>query len=64
MPDISMCTDKSCPMRIGCYRFRATVSKHERQSYFAQSPRRGQKCQHYLAVREGQVLRPLEECDK
>ena len=32
MPDITMCTNTTCPIRNTCYRFTATVTQ-ERQSW-------------------------------
>lgn len=32
MADITMCSNKNCPLHSTCYRFNATASKH-RQSY-------------------------------
>lgn len=32
MADITMCNNKTCPLRSSCYRFKAAASKHG-QSY-------------------------------
>lgn len=34
MPDISMCRNRRCKLRIKCYRYRAIPDKH-RQAYMA-----------------------------
>lgn len=50
MADITMCTDKQCPLNMTCYRYNATPSNY--QSYFSVSPRdtavsNTVKCDHY-----------------
>ena len=47
MPDISMCRDKHCPIREGCYRYTAIPSEY-RQSYadFAYN-KELKKCEYY-----------------
>ena len=37
MPDITMCKGEGCPIKIGCYRYRADPSEF-RQSYFVEPP--------------------------
>lgn len=49
MPDITMCTDESCPKRNTCYRFRAIPDKYM-QSYFLDSPRDGDKCEYFMSI--------------
>jgi len=51
MPDITMCKGTDCPAKDTCYRAQATPS--ERQSYFADSPRYNNNCDHYVGVNEG-----------
>ncbi|MBC8552238.1 MAG: hypothetical protein H8D23_21620 [Candidatus Brocadiales bacterium] len=46
MPDITKCTDDSCPMRWKCYRFMVAPSEY-RQSYFEKSPRDGSECEYF-----------------
>jgi len=47
MPDISMCSSNTCPLKDSCYRFTATPSPF-RQSYadFKYDEQTG-KCDHY-----------------
>jgi hypothetical protein len=49
MPDITMCNDKECPMAAKCYRnqFNGTKLSEFRQSWFAESPRKGDECDHF-----------------
>lgn len=39
MADITMCTDKECPMKLSCYRHTAPWNQW-RQSIFSESPRK------------------------
>jgi len=49
MPDIAMCNDDSCPMKKTCYRFVA-VPNEFRQSYFTESPRKGDDCEYFERI--------------
>jgi len=57
MPDITMCNDESCPMRMECYRYRAIPSKML-QSYFIDSPREGETCDYFISIEECRTVRP------
>ena len=48
MADITMCKVKDCPLKEGCYRFKAEPSKY-RQSYFIGIPfdKKNKKCDMY-----------------
>ena len=50
MPDISMCEDHDCPKRLSCYRYCATPSPYY-QSYFAKSPRKKNKCDYHMPLK-------------
>lgn len=63
MPDITMCDDKTCPMRGKCYRYLAIQSTH-RQSYFMESPRDNEKCDYFLAVQQRQRINEQKLCDE
>ena len=45
MPDITKCNDKECPLKDKCYRWWSEDSYM--QSYFVESPRKGDECEHY-----------------
>lgn len=45
MPDITMCEGKECPIKNQCYRYTANPSDY--QSYFAESPWDGEKCEMF-----------------
>jgi len=45
MPDITKCNDKECPLKDKCYRYWSKADEY--QSYFVESPRDGDKCEHY-----------------
>ena len=45
MPDISMCTNIGCELKLDCYRFTATPNPH-RQSYCGFKPVNG-GCEHF-----------------
>lgn len=49
MPDISMCSNKECPLREGCYRFLATPSEYW-QSYCRFEPNKSGECTMYWPV--------------
>lgn len=46
MPDITKCNDKDCPLKDTCYRYWSESDEYM-QSYFTESPRNGDKCEHY-----------------
>jgi hypothetical protein len=46
MADITMCKDRDCPLRMKCHRYNAIPG--ERQSYFVESPRKGDKCDYRI----------------
>ena len=46
MPDISMCTNNTCPKKMTCYRFRATPNEF-RQSYAGFKPDEDGECEYY-----------------
>jgi len=48
MPDISMCSQKSCKKREHCYRYRAIPSPYW-QSYMGPDP---ENCEHFWDMRE------------
>jgi len=45
MADITKCGDDACPKRHTCWRWMAPAG--EWQSYFAESPRKGDECDYY-----------------
>lgn len=47
MADITMCEDHVCKKNKTCYRYNATPDLY--QSYFRESPRKGNKCEMYWA---------------
>ncbi|GAA6203687.1 hypothetical protein [Thalassotalea sp. SU-HH00458] len=53
MPDIAMCRGESCPIRIGCYRYRAVPNLY-RQSYFGRTPYDHQEkdCDRFLNIND------------
>lgn len=57
MADITMCNNKTCPLRSTCYRFKATASKH-RQSY-ATFTYRGAGCIEYWPMGTNTSIREL-----
>jgi hypothetical protein len=56
MADIAMCRDMECPVKFKCYRHTAPWNQF-RQSVFAESPRKGDKCESYWD-NEGRTLDP------
>lgn len=48
MPDISMCSNQSCPSRLECYRFVARPNPY-RQSFFVglEPDEKTGKCEHF-----------------
>lgn len=47
MPDISMCANKDCTLRMGCYRYRAVPNPY-RQSFGGFS----EPCKHFWPLEE------------
>lgn len=64
MADISMCTDKDCPSRVHCYRYRARVNQY-RQSYM-RPERAGEKCDYYWSTNgwSDSNLTPMTDIEK
>lgn len=54
MADITKCEDKDCPMKESCYRFTAKA-KDFWQSYFMESPRKGNECDMYWGHRKSKM---------
>jgi hypothetical protein len=59
VPDISMCQDKDCPFKEGCYRYTAKPS--EWQSWFSESPRKGDKCEMYWGSESESIYTYLKD---
>lgn len=60
MPDISMCTDKDCPQREKCFRYRAEPNDY--QSYSAFKYDGG--CDYFYAFDAGdKQVRPMGEIE-
>lgn len=63
MPDISMCSGKSCPVKKKCYRYKAKPSEY--QSYFAEPPIKIKdgvaKCDYYWGDDADSVWQQLLE---
>lgn len=58
MPDISMCRNKECDLRLRCYRYRAKPNEF-RQAYGTFYPIQG-KCNYFWPVKEATTeLTPL-----
>jgi len=59
MPDISMCADKTCTLRMNCFRYRA-VPNPWRQSYstFTSDSLDGMaaNCDHYWDIKDATTL--------
>lgn len=56
MADITKCNDEGCERRKQCFRF-MSVSNENWQSYFAESPRKDEGCDHFYQVEEGMRFR-------
>lgn len=56
MADITMCLDKECSRKLDCYRFTAPVSEIL-QSYFMDSPRKGNHCDMYWEAKKSATKR-------
>lgn len=52
MPDITKCTDSSCPDCKLCYRFTAPDDNPYYQSYFMESPRDKTGCEYFWKVKK------------
>jgi len=61
MPDISMCNNHACPLRIGCYRYTAQPSGHWQQwALFQWKTVNGKaECPDYWPVRGTKPRREL-----
>jgi hypothetical protein len=63
MPDISMCSNRGCPLSKQCYRFMA-IPNPGRQSYGNYEPvakMSGTHCSGYVEIRPNDVVRQEEE---
>jgi len=54
MPDITMCQNKTCPMRDKCYRAQAKPSKW--QTYAGFEPGEDGECRRYWPMGKGEPL--------
>ena len=59
--DITMCKDIECPMKDSCYRH--TAKSWELQSYFIDSPREWDKCEHFWKTKNKAFDFLLDEPD-
>jgi len=58
MPDIAMCLNDACPLRMGCYRFRA-IPHDTRQAYAGfeyQLTESGPSCEHFMTIHNGRRI--------
>ena len=58
MPDITMCEGKGCLIKNHCYRY--TTNPSEYQSYFAESPWDGEKCEMIWSNQSQQIYEQLK----
>jgi hypothetical protein len=56
MPDISMCSNKSCKAKGSCYRFMA-VPTPGRQCYGSFGNEDHSRCEYYVKVEKGDYIR-------
>ncbi len=63
MPDIAMCTNRTCDDRGVCHRYLAVPSPH-RQSYMSVTRDPGAVCRKFAPVQTGDVLCTLEDADR
>ena len=66
MPDITMCTNRNCPIRRSCYRYVA-IPTPKWQSYAAFAPYKdeaGLTCKHYLSANGHSDRLPPNQVDK
>jgi hypothetical protein len=61
MPDITMCLNSGCSLRVSCWRYLATPST--RQSFALFSPG-GENCGYYYNSEGFRNLRTLTEADR
>jgi len=61
MPDMTLCSNRSCEKRESCLRYRA-VPDMARQSYSRFLPRDG-GCRDWLPIRRASFLLSLEDAD-
>lgn len=59
MADITKCRDEECPMKTNCKRYTAPADIF--QSYFADSPREGNKCEMYWGPTSQSVFDQLKD---
>lgn len=58
MPDITMCKGEGCPIKNHCYRHIEKPSDY--QSYFAESPWDGEKCEMFWSDNSQQIWDELK----
>jgi hypothetical protein len=61
MPDISMCRNRDCPMRVGCLRYLA-IPNPDWQSFGDFKPKADGRC-HFFVKSDGWVVREVEAVD-
>jgi hypothetical protein len=50
MPDISMCSNHSCPSKEDCFRYKATPGRYQSYADFA-PPKGEKKCDYFMEVK-------------
>jgi hypothetical protein len=63
MADITMCSGKDCPLKVGCYRFNAKKSEF-RQSFFVDPPIKMGKCDMFWGERSQSIINQLKDIMK
>ena len=63
MPDISLCRNKTCPLRPTCYRAQAKPNPY-RQAYTSYTPNEDGTCDDYVEVSCDDLLEIPEEEEK
>lgn len=63
MPDITMCSNSTCPHTKACYRFRAEPNEwHQSYAYFSPNEKDAFKsCDHFMMIAGRAAFRPSKE---
>ena len=67
MPDITMCSNKTCPLRMKCYRFLAKPSPRQSYSHFQPRFPRGattDQCEYLMPLMPNDAISVPKSTDR
>ena len=61
MPDITLCADGKCPLRLQCYRYRAAPTAYQSYTATMRASTQAKKCSWHVPILQGDLLLPVQK---